>query len=160
MRRARTREAYAEVEPMALALRQTGLSLKGIAKQLNVTDNRTQRGTLWTDVAVMRLLRRARDAQPIMCGDLTLSHEEHYKAARKLACSRKVEACSEGSRYSDGSTRNCRSNTRRKTQSTCRSTERGVTNTLDAFRGLSNPLRDHAIQPSRRAARLSVITDC
>ena len=29
MRRARTREAYAEVEPMALALRQTGLSLKG-----------------------------------------------------------------------------------------------------------------------------------
>jgi len=58
VRRARTRQRYAYVEPIAFALRSEGMSLRRVADELNRQGFETQRGTLWNDVSVQALLRR------------------------------------------------------------------------------------------------------
>ena len=58
VRRARTRERYAYIEPIALDLRSSGKSLKKIADDLNTRGFRTQRESLWTEMSVQALLRR------------------------------------------------------------------------------------------------------
>ena len=60
----RLRERYAYIEQVAKQLRESGLSLARIAKSLNADGLRTQRGTLWTDVSTLHLLRRIGAAPP------------------------------------------------------------------------------------------------
>ncbi len=64
LRRQRTRDRYAFIEPIAKELRKSGLSLTRIAASLNQKGLRTQRGTPWTDVSTLNLLRRIGAAPP------------------------------------------------------------------------------------------------
>ena len=60
----RMRERYAYIEPIAKRLREAGFSLSRIATHLNERGLRTQRGTPWTGVTALYLLRRVGAAPP------------------------------------------------------------------------------------------------
>jgi len=64
LRRRQTRERYAYVEPIAAALRADGLSLWAVARELNERLFVTQRGSAWTDVSTLALLRRLEPTTP------------------------------------------------------------------------------------------------
>lgn len=64
LRRRRTRERYAYVEPIAAALRADGLSLRAVARELKQRGFVTQRGSAWTDVSTSALLRRLEQPSP------------------------------------------------------------------------------------------------
>jgi len=56
---AKAREAYAEIEPIAIRLRDQGCTLAEIADELNAAGYRTQTGNTFGPVQVKRLLDRA-----------------------------------------------------------------------------------------------------
>jgi len=55
----KAKQAYSHIEEGMLAKRAAGASLQSIAEELNRDGERTTRGSLWTRVAVSRVLRRA-----------------------------------------------------------------------------------------------------
>lgn len=57
-RRARTKEAYADLVPVVREMRERGLSVERVAEGLNFLGQRNQRGLAWQSSAVARFLRR------------------------------------------------------------------------------------------------------
>ena len=57
--RAKAREAYTDLFPLMLEMREAGASLREIAETLNTQGHTTRRGKAWTAVQVMRILARA-----------------------------------------------------------------------------------------------------
>ena len=56
--KAKAKRAYAHIIDSMKSLRESGKTLQAIADLLNTTGERTQRGKLWSSVAVMRVLNR------------------------------------------------------------------------------------------------------
>jgi DNA invertase Pin-like site-specific DNA recombinase len=52
-------DAYEEVGPLVVSMRESGLSLRAIARWLDEAGYRTRQGREWNQVQVMRLLARA-----------------------------------------------------------------------------------------------------
>lgn len=59
-RRTQADEAYREIGPMAMELRNAGFTLQEIADRLNESGHRTRRGRLWNAMQVSRVLTRER----------------------------------------------------------------------------------------------------
>ena len=57
-RRARTKEAYADLVPVVSAMRERGLSIYGVCDALNGQGQRNQRGLIWQASAMAAFLRR------------------------------------------------------------------------------------------------------